>query len=239
MFISCRCWGCNLNTACILRPFFSFLFFPSFYSFPNNKSCWPPPLSHHYIYSNCHFLHRLLLPSLLTLSFLLHLTRVDVNLLVKGKGEWVSEGKAFTPVLPPRGKVSFYRWSSCGAQKSVKRLRRHTHTYTFRDIQKNTENTVAAKVETHTDKITHKHKRHSRGNTLIVYSHVCFLHPAVFFSFIQTMWPLHSPITTTNHKCKSRGHERKDNGESKLNLLFVHICAATRSSEVVLLLILQ
>lgn len=184
------------------------------------------------------------------LSCLLRLTHVDVNSVVKGKGERVSEGKAFTPVLAPRGEVSFYHWTSCGAQKSVKRVSKEcqkaakTHTHTGTHIQVHTkehkmENTAAATVEIHTDKIMHKHKRHSRGNTLIVYSHIGLLHPAVFFSFIQTMRPLHSPITTTNHKCKPRGHVRKDNGKSKLNLLFVLICAATWSSEVVLLLILQ
>lgn len=68
-------------------------------------------------------------------------------------------------------------------------------------------------------------------HTYCLFTHF-FLHPVVFFPFIQTMRPLHSPITTANHKYKSRGHVRKDNGKSKLNLLFVHIRAAKGSSEV-------
>lgn len=78
------------------------------------------------------------------LSCLLRLTHVDVNLVVKGKSERVSEGKAFTPVLAPRGEVSFYHWTSCGAQKSVKRVTkgcedthtyRHTHSGTYKRTQ--------------------------------------------------------------------------------------------------------
>lgn len=213
----------------ILRLYFFFLSFHC--SAPNNKSS--------IVSSNCHFLHRL--PFTLTLDtlFLASSHQCWCEFTGESKG-WESQwgNKLLLLCCLPEGRSAFYWWTSSWAQKSVRSLRKdtqytHKHTCKHTFVHKRThkmENTIVETVEIHTDRIMHKY------TSLVVYSHIVFFHPAVFFFFIQTMWPLH--CITTNHMCRSWRRVRKNNGESELNLLFDHICAALGSNEEVLLLIL-
>lgn len=155
------------------------------------------------INSKCFFLHQLLLPSLLTLSFLPHLTCVDVNLVVKERCERVNKVKAFTPALPPRGKDCR---TSCVAQ----RVR----------VSKGCKDTNARGQSAH--RINYANTRETQPwrqiitGTLIIYSHTFLTRCCIFlFDSNNVASFFNSLITTTNRKCKSQGHVRKHNDEIK------------------------
>lgn len=142
-----------------------------------------------FIYGKCHFLHRLLSPSLLTLSVLLTLShRCWCQFAGEKKGERTIEGGLLLLHCLPEGGQCLpldQMWSSTNQKKTAK-----------------------------THELTHDVDTGNHRNTLFI--HTILSHPFVFFSFTSTR-----PITTTNHKCKSQGHECNDNGKSKWNLLFV------------------
>lgn len=131
-----------------------------------------------------------------------------MNLLVKGKGERVSEGEGFysCPAIPERRSAV-----NTG-------LKKNQHIYKHVGNRKpRMENTTVDTVKL--VKMINTHKDTATETHLLFIHTFFFLHPAAFFSFLQTVWPLHSPITTSNHKCNSQGHVQKDNGQSKIKLV--------------------
>lgn len=116
--------------------------------------------------------------------------------------------RAFTPVLP----------SQRGGQLLTLDTKKKTHIYKHVGNRKpRMENTAVDTVKL--VKMINTHKDTATETHLLFIHTFFFLHPAAFFSFLQTVWPLHSPITTSNHKCNSQGHVGKDNSQSKIKLV--------------------
>lgn len=185
--VACRCWALYFEAV---------FFFLSFHcSAPNNKSS--------IVSSNCHFLHRL--PFTLTLDtlFLASSHQCWCEFTGESKG-WESQwgNKLLLLCCLPEGRSAFYWWTSSWAQKSVRSLRKdtqytHKHTCKHTFVHKRThkmENTIVETVEIHTDRIMHKY------TSLVVYSHIVFFHPAVFFFFIQCdLFTASQQITCADH----------------------------------------
>lgn len=153
-------------------------------------------------------------------------------------------GKAFTPVLPPWGEDSFYRWGGRGAQRVSKDRKDTHHMHTHSGIQcirvqKNTQAVDA--VEIHTDKILHT-KTQPWKHTYCLFT--------LFASCCIVLFHTNNVASSqANHNYRSQVQIMcKDNGKSKsfiIYSLFINyhylfiVCAATESNGVVLLLILQ
>lgn len=122
------------------------------------------------------------------LSGSLRLCHVDVNLLVKGKGERVGEGKGFYSCAASQSGGQLLpldqQQGLKGCQKNCANTptRMHTHSGICTHKRDKMENTVADTAETHTDNIMHKHK------DTAVETHLLFIH--TFFSYILLYFSL-------------------------------------------------
>ena len=206
---------CGLQRA-ECSPYFEDIFpffLPFFFSAPNNKADQLLSLSLVLLWLSLPT--ESFLPSLLTLSFLLTSSHPCWCEFADERKGWESQRRRRLLLLSchPREDVSCYRWTF---KKKKQKQKKHIHSHVG-NRKPRMENTGVDTVKI--VKIINTHKDTAAETHLLFIHTFFFLHPAAFFSFLQTVWPLHSPITTSNHKCKSQGHVRRDDGQSKIKLV--------------------